>query len=410
MFCWLSESSAGPGAVEAADGIVPAVSPGWRWLQAGSRRSAADVAAAQAAGMNPSLLDRLTLNPQRLAAIANDVEHVATLPDPVGKVYDQRTLPSGLRLHKRRVPLGVVGVIYEARPNVTVDVAALCLKAGSAAILRGGKETMRSNAALVATIQRALTTCDLPGELVQAITDPDRALMMGLLKLDRYVDMIIPRGGAGLHHFCREHATVPVITGGIGVCHMFVDETADIEAAIPLIRNAKIQKPSACNALDTLLVHRAIAAHSLPLIGADLVAHGVALHADAEAQRILAAAGIACTAATADDWGQEFLALIAAIRVVDDLDTALDHIAEHSQNHSDAILTRDDHNAARFVQEVDSAAVFVNASTRFNDGGQFGLGAEVAISTQKLHARGPMGLEELTTYKWVAEGEYLARA
>lgn len=360
-----------------------------------------DVADAQRNGLSEALIDRLRLTPQRLSAIAADVEHVTTLSDPVGERFDERTLPNGLSIYRRRVPIGVVGVIYESRPNVTVDVAALCLKTGNAVVLRGGKETVRSNAALVAAIRRALETTGLPDDAVQVIADPSRDRVLELLKLDQYVDMIIPRGGAGLHQFCRENATIPVITGGLGVCHMYVDATANIERAVPVIHNAKIQRPSACNALDTLLVQREIAPDLLPLVGADLAASGVELRADPEAMALLTSAGDRVVPAVDSDWGTEFLALVLSVRVVDGLDQALDHIWRYSTGHSEAILTEDPQAAARFVDEVDSAAVFVNASTRFNDGGQFGLGAEVAVSTQKLHARGPMALHELTSYKWI---------
>lgn len=363
-----------------------------------------DVADARTNGLSAALIDRLRLTPERLQAIAADVEHVITLADPVGERFDVRMLPNGLHLHRRRVPIGVVGVIYESRPNVTVDVACLCLKTGNAVILRGGKETTRSNAVLVAAIRRALATAGLPDDAVQVITDPSRERVVELLRMDQYVDMIIPRGGAGLHQFCREHATIPVITGGVGVCHMFVDATANIEQALPVIHNAKVQRPSACNALDTLLVERVIAPQLLPRVAADLAAVGVELRADAEAFPLLSTAAPNVVPATASDWNTEFLALVLAVRVVDGLDEALEHIWRYSTGHSDAILTTDASAAARFIEEVDSAAVFVNASTRFNDGGQFGLGAEVAVSTQKTHARGPMALQELTTYKWVVEG------
>jgi glutamate-5-semialdehyde dehydrogenase len=360
-----------------------------------------DVADARAAGLSDALIDRLLLTEERLLAIAADVEHVTMLDDPVGQQFDERTLPSGLPVHKRRVPLGVVGVIYEARPNVTVDVASLCLKTGNAVILRGGKETVRSNTALVASIQQALKETDLPSDAVQVIADPSREHVLELLRLDQYVDMIIPRGGASLHQFCREHATIPVITGGIGVCHMYVDATVKIEQAIPVIHNAKVQRPSVCNALDTLLVHRTIAPQLLPSVAQDLAAASVEFRADPQALPLLQTDGAQVAPATDKDWGTEFLSLVLSIKVVDGLDEALDHIWRYSTGHSDAILTEDPQTAERFVAEVDSAAVFVNASTRFNDGGQLGLGAEVAVSTQKLHARGPMALQELTTYKWV---------
>ena len=369
------------------------------------RANAEDVARAETAGLSPAVIDRLLLTPERIENIAREVEHVASLPDPVGEHFDSTVLPNGLRVHKRRTPLGVIGVIYESRPNVTVDVAVLCLKAGNAAILRGGSETISSNTALGATIARVLRGCELPEAAVQVIADPDRALVLELLRLHDYVAMISPRGGAGLHQFCREHATIPVITGGIGVCHVYVDPTANLEQAVPIIHNAKVQRPSVCNALDTLLVHRAVAPELLPRVVEDLAAANVELRAEASALPFMPTGHPAVRRATPDDFGQEFLALILSVRVVDDLDTALDHIARYGTGHSDAILTTDHAAAARFVAEVDSACVYVNASTRFTDGAQLGLGAEVAVSTQKLHARGPMALRELTTYKWVVEGD-----
>jgi glutamate-5-semialdehyde dehydrogenase len=380
------------------------------------RANAEDVAQAEANGLPAATIDRLLLTRERIAGIAADVEQVAALPDPVGERFDSAVLPNGLPVYKRRTPLGVIGVIYESRPNVTVDVAVLCLKAGNAAILRGGSETTRSNRALGAAITRAMEACELPTAAVQVIDDPDRALVLELLRLHDYVSMIIPRGGAGLHQFCREHATIPVITGGIGVCHVYVDPTANIDEAIPLIHNAKVQRPSVCNALDTVLVHRDAAATLLPRMVEDLAAAGVEIRADASARPFISEGHPAVREAEPGDFGQEFLALVLSVRVVEDLDAAIDHIAHYSTGHSDAILTTDPAAADRFVAEVDSAAVFVNASTRFNDGGQLGLGAEIAVSTQKLHARGPMALRELTTYKWVvgelhegAEPRYFVR-
>jgi glutamate-5-semialdehyde dehydrogenase len=364
--------------------------------------NALDVLDARSAGLSDSLIDRLLLTPARLEAIAADVENVASLDDPVGETFAQRTLANGLPAYKLRVPIGVIGVIYEARPNVTVDVATLCLKTGNACILRGGTETARSNHALVASLQRALTGCAISPDAMQVVADQNRELVLALLRLDKYVDMIIPRGGAGLHKFCREHATVPVVTGGIGVCHMFVDATANLAATVPVVHNAKVQRPSVCNALDTLLVHRDIAARLLPEVGADLAAAGVEIRADAEALALLRdSAGDRARLATLEDFGVEFLALVLSIKVVSGLDEALDHIWQYSTGHSESVLTEDAAVAERFVRDVDSAGVFINASTRFNDGGQLGLGAEVAVSTQKLHARGPMGLAELTTFKWV---------
>jgi glutamate-5-semialdehyde dehydrogenase len=376
--------------------------------------NAADLQAAREAGLSTALLDRMALSPERLAAIAADTRAVMGLDDPVGERFDQVLLPNGLRVHKRRTPLGVVGVIYEARPNVTVDVAALCLKAGSAVILRGGSEIRRSVAAITEAIAAGVARAGLSADVVQSITDPDRELVRALLRLDSYVDMIIPRGGAGLHRFCRENATIPVITGGIGVCHAFVDATANLEQAVPIIYNAKVQRPSVCNALDTLLVERAAAARLLPLVAAALCPAGVELRADAEALAILRGAPHSgawqVTPAGPGDFGTEFLALVLSVRVVEGLPQALDHIATHSTGHSEVILTQNAAAADAFVDAVDSAYVAVNASTRFNDGAQLGLGAEIAISTQKLHARGPMALRELTTYKWVAEGSGQVRA
>lgn len=370
--------------------------------------NALDMERGRAAGMSEALLDRMLLTEQRLAGMAADARNVARLPDPTGEIFDASSLPNGLRLHKRRVPFGVLGVIYEARPNVTVDVATLCLKSGNATILRGGKEITHSCAALVALIRDALAQADLPADAVQVIDNPDRALVEQLLRLDRYVDMIIPRGGAALHQFCRERATVPVITGGIGVCHIYVDQAADLSTVVPIARNAKIQRPGACNALDTLLVHRSVAAQVLPAVAADLLEHGVELRAEPEALALLQAAGLGSErvqAAGPQDFGTEFLALVCSLKVVGSLDEAVEHIAQYGSGHTEAILSEDRDAAERFVSAVDAAVVMVNASTRFNDGAQLGLGAEIAISTQKLHARGPMALRELTTFKWVVQGE-----
>ena len=363
-----------------------------------------DLAEARQQGLSAALLDRLLLNPQRLKAIADDVRQVCRLTDPVGQLIDGGQLDSGLRIERRRVPLGVVGVIYEARPNVTVDVASLCLKTGNAAILRGGKETWRTNGATVRVIQNALQQHGLPAAAIQAIENPDRELVNQLLKLDRYVDMLIPRGGAGLHKLCRENSTIPVITGGIGVCHIFVDETMETEAALEVIVNAKKQRPSACNSLETLLVHQAVADRFLPAFSARMAQEGIPLHAAENVLPLLQQGPASVVALQEGDYDDEWLSLDLNVRLVANIDEAIAHIRQHGTQHSDAILTRSIDNANRFVNQVDSAAVYVNASTRFTDGGQFGLGAEVAVSTQKLHARGPMGLEALTTYKWVAWG------
>lgn len=369
-----------------------------------------DLAEARQNGMSAALLDRLMLNPQRLNGIANDVRQVCQLADPVGQLMDGGQLDNGLRIERRRVPLGVVGVIYEARPNVTVDVASLCLKTGNAAILRGGKETWRTNAATVRVIQNALQQHALPAAAIQAIENPDREWVNQLLKLDRYVDMLIPRGGAGLHKLCRENSTIPVITGGIGVCHIYIDETMEIEPALEVIVNAKKQRPSACNSLETLLVDRAIADRFLPVFSARMAEENIPLHADQNVLAQLQSGPASVTLVQDEEYDDEWLANDLNVKLVDNMDEAIDHIRQHGTQHSDAILTRSTQNATRFVKQVDSSAVYVNASTRFTDGGQFGLGAEVAVSTQKLHARGPMGLEALTTYKWIAWGDDALRS
>lgn len=358
-------------------------------------------------GLSEAMLDRLLLTEARIAGLAADVRRIVDLPDPVGSEIESRVLPNGIRLSRRRIPIGVIGVIYEARPNVTIDAATLCLKTGNASILRGGSETLRSNLALVNVIQAALERVGLPGAAVQYIDNPDRALVTELLRLDQYVDMLIPRGGNTLHRLCREQSTIPVITGGIGICHLYVDETADLVRAVDIVENSKVQRPSVCNALDTVLVHPAVAEQFLPLMAQRLAQSGVELRAAGKALAILQQDGHGAKVVPAgpDDFDQEWLALILGVKVVAGLDEAIEHIQTHSTEHTESILTNDWRNANRFVNELSSSAVFVNASTRFNDGGQFGLGAEVAVSTQKLHARGPMGLEELTTYKWVGIGD-----
>ncbi len=368
-----------------------------------------DIEAARAAGMGDALVDRLALTEKRIEGLSSDLRRVAELPDPVGERFDESVLPNGLKLWKQRVPLGVIGVVYESRPNVTIDVAGLAMKTGNAAILRGGKESMHSNRILAEMAQKALTQSGLPAGAVQFIDDPDRGLVLELLHLHQFVDIIIPRGGEGLHRFCRENSRIPVITGGIGICHIFVDESADLEKSLPVIYNAKTQRPSVCNALDTLLVHRTIAADFLPRVVSALAPAGVTFRADESAIPFLSHDNPAIQPAGPNDFDTEWMSLVLGLKVVNGLDEAIAHTNAHSMGHSDSILTEDSAHAARWIDEVDSAAVYVNASTRFTDGGQFGLGAEVAISTQRLHARGPMGLRELTTYKWVAQGSYHVR-
>ncbi len=370
--------------------------------------NAKDIALGQASGLSEALLDRLLLNESRLQAIAHDVRNVISLPDPVGSEIDSKVLENGMSLARRRVPLGVVGVIYEARPNVTIDIAALCLKTGNAAILRGGKETFFSNLELVKVIQLALSKAELPMASVQYISQPEREYVTQLLTMDQYVDMIIPRGGAGLHKMCKENSTIPVIIGGFGISHIFVDESADLDKSLAVIENAKMQRPSACNALDTLLVHQAIAQPLLEKLQHQL--HDkLTLVVDEHAKALLPEANN-IHLAQAGDFDTEWLSYTLGVKVVSGVEQAINHMREHNASHSDAIMTNDLFNAERFVNTAGSAAVYVNASTRFTDGAQFGLGAEVAVSTQKLHARGPMGLEELTSYKWVGKGNYLLRS
>ncbi|CAM3029136.1 glutamate-5-semialdehyde dehydrogenase [Vibrio rarus] len=369
--------------------------------------NAIDIQKGRDAGMSEALLDRLLLTEARLAAIADDVRNVIKLSDPIGSELDSRVLENGLALSRRRVPLGVVGVIYEARPNVTIDIASLCLKTGNGSILRGGRETFHSNMALVKVIQTALQQAGLPAASVQYIDKPDRELVSKLLKLDEYVDMIIPRGGAGLHKMCKENSTIPVIIGGFGISHIFVDESADMARSLTVVENSKVQRPSACNSLDTLLVHQAVAEEFITKLAKQLNGK-VEFVADASALVYFSDADNV-RAAEQGDFDTEWLAFTLGVKVVDDVEGAIKHMRDHNASHSDAIMTNDLTNAERFINAAGSAAVYVNASTRFTDGAQFGLGAEVAVSTQKLHARGPMGLEELTSYKWVGKGDYLAR-
>ncbi|HHC6470089.1 TPA: glutamate-5-semialdehyde dehydrogenase [Vibrio parahaemolyticus] len=370
--------------------------------------NAKDIELGREAGLTDALLDRLLLNEERLTGIANDVRNVISLNDPVGSEIDSKVLENGMSLSRRRVPLGVVGVIYEARPNVTIDIAALCLKTGNASILRGGKETFFSNMELVKVIQSALAKANLPAASVQYIERPDRELVSQLLKLDDYVDMIIPRGGAGLHKMCKENSTIPVIIGGFGISHIFVDESADLEKSLNVVENSKVQRPSACNSLDTLLVHEKVAAKFLPMI-VERMSDKVTFVAEPKAKALMAQATQIRDAAEGD-FDTEWLSYTLGVKVVADVKDAIDHMRVHNASHSDAIMTNSLINSELFINSVGSAAVYVNAATRFTDGAQFGLGAEVAVSTQKLHARGPMGLEELTSYKWVGKANYLARS
>ena len=365
-----------------------------------------DYKESEASGMGAAMLDRLMLNPSRLEGIANDVKTVAALPDPVGEIIEERTLPNGLHLSKKRVPLGVIGAIYESRPNVTVDISALCLKSGNAVILRGGKEALRSNLALANVVQEAIYKAGVPQGAVQIIESTDRAIIDYMLKMKGVIDLIIPRGGAGLIKYVAENAAMPVLTGGIGVCHTYVDKSADLNKAVAIAYNAKVQRPTVCNALDALLVHVKIAPQYLPLIAREWAKAGVEMRCDKRTLSILGPIpSLKLVPAKADDWGKEFLSLIAAIKIVDSLDEALEHIERYASGHSEAIVAEDKSSAERFLNEVDAACVYANASTRFTDGAQFGLGAEIGISTQKFHARGPMALRELTSYKWLIVGD-----
>jgi len=364
-----------------------------------------DYQEAEASGMSAAMLDRLMLSSSRLESIAQDVLAVAALPDPVGEVFDMRTLPNGLQIGRKRVPLGVIGAIYESRPNVTIDISALCLKSGNAIILRGGKEAIHSNSALAGVVQEAATRAGVPDGAVQFVENTDRALVNRLLKMGGIIDLIIPRGGAGLIKFVTETATMPVVSGGVGVCHTYVDKSADVAKAVAIAFNAKVQRPTVCNALDSLLVHVDVAERCLPLVAAEWAKAGVEMHCDERALAILKSnPSLKLVPATDEDWGREYLSLVAAIKVVNSLDEALEHIERYGSGHSEAIVTEEYQAAMRFLNEVDAACVYVNASTRFTDGGQFGLGAEVGISTQKLHARGPLGVKELTSYKWIIFG------
>jgi len=364
-----------------------------------------DYDAAKASGMNEAMLDRLMLSPSRLGGMAQDTKTVAALPDPVGEVFETRTLPNGLQISKKRVPLGVIGAIYESRPNVTIDISSLCLKSGNAVILRGGREAINSNRALAKVAQEACDRAGVPQGAIQLIESTERALVNQMLEMKGIIDLMIPRGGAGLIKLVSENAAMPVVTGGIGVCHTYVDKSADLNKAVAIAYNAKVQRPTVCNALDCILVHNQIAQAYLPAIAKEWAKAGVEMHCDERAMAMLKpTASLKLVPAVDEDWGKEYLSLKAAIKVVDSLDEALEHIEKYGSGHSEAIVTEDRSAATRFLNEVDAACVYANASTRFTDGGQFGLGAEIGISTQKFHARGPMALKELTSYKWIILG------
>ncbi len=366
--------------------------------------NATDLAAARDAGHDPAFVDRLAIDDKGVAAMALGVRQVAALADPIGEITDLRFQPSGIQVGRMRVPLGVIGIIYESRPNVTVDAAILCIKSGNATILRGGSEAIHSNRALAALIRRALVAADLPEDAVQLVGTTDRAAVGHLIADPSSVDVIIPRGGKSLIERISREAKVPVIKHLDGICHVYVDAPCDSEMAIRIADNAKTQRYSPCNTMETLLVHRDVAPAVLPRLGRVLVDKGVELRGCADARRLLAAEGIESVAATDEDWVTEYLAPILAIRLVDGLDAAIDHVNQYGSHHTDTIVTSDHGHAMRFLREVDSASVMINASTRFADGFEFGLGAEIGISTDKLHARGPVGLEGLTSSKFVVFG------
>ena len=355
--------------------------------------------------LSAGLIDRLTLTEGRIQALANSLQSIVDLPDPVGESLQGFTLGNGLRLQQVRVPLGVVGCIYEARPNVTIDIAALAIKSGNAAVLRGGSAAENTNRVLVGLIQSALMSAGLPKAAVQTIDQFGREGASELMQARGLVDVLIPRGSANLIQAVVRDSKVPVIETGDGVVHIFVDQSADLDMVVPIVLNSKTQRPSVCNALETLLVHRAAASEAIPVIGKALKEAGVTIHGCSETQKL-----IDCVAATEEDWSTEYYSLDLSVKVVDDIDAALSHIAKYSTHHTESILTNDMANAERFLNEVDSAVVMVNASTRFTDGGEFGFGAEVGISTQKLHARGPMGLRELTSSKWLVRGSGQVRS
>jgi glutamate-5-semialdehyde dehydrogenase len=366
--------------------------------------NAEDLAAARASGRPTAFLDRLLLDGARVEAMAGAVEAVAGLEDPVGEVTEEWERPNGLRVRKQRLPLGVVLMIYEARPNVTSDAAALCLKSGNAALLRGGSEAARSNAAIATALVAGLTEAGLPTACVQPVPPGERETLLELLKLEGLIDLCIPRGGEGLIRFVAENARIPVVKHYKGVCHVYVHEAADLEMATRIMVNAKASRPGVCNAAECLLVDRAVAERFLPQVGRELVAKGVALRGCPATVEVLAGAGVPVEEAAADDWGREFLDLVLAVRVVDGLEEAMGHIARYGSEHTEAIVTADASVAGRFTREVQASAVVWNASTRFNDGGELGLGAEIGISTSRLHAFGPMGLRELTSQKYVIHG------
>ena len=373
-----------------------------RILQANAR----DLEAATTANMDFHLVDRMTLNDARIKAMATAAREIAKLPDPIGEILEERVLPNELHIQRIRVPLGVIGVIYESRPNVTIDIATLCLKSGNGVILRGGKECIITNTLLAEIVKDAIESTGISRDVVQFIETTDRSIVSKLLDMDDFIDLMIPRGGGELVKFIGQNAKMTAITGGVGVCHTYVDAEADIDMAVKIVVNAKTQRPTVCNAMDTVLIHQNVAREYLPKLATALSIRDVELRADSRAISMLDAVTeeARIVPAQAGDFGREFLGLIASVKIVDSIEEAMNHIAEYGSRHSEAIVSDNKETIEQFLGEVDSAAVFANTSTYFNDGAQFGLGAEVAVSTNKLHARGPMGLKEITTYKWKVRG------
>lgn len=369
-----------------------------RWLEANGE----DIRSAEAQGMRPALLDRLALTPERIAGVADGLRQVAALPDPIGRVDRMDTRPNGLMIGRKRVPLGVAAIIYEARPNVTVDAAALCIKSGNACVLRGGSEAFHSNRAAVEIMREALRQSGLPEDCVALVQDTGRETANELMRLDKYIDVLIPRGGAGLIRTVAKNASVPVIRTGEGVCHIYIDKDADLSMGANILQNAKCSRPSVCNAAECVLIHRDVAEEFLKAAVPLLDEYHVELRCDSEALAILGGRGVP---ADDGDWDAEYGDYTLAVKIVGSAQEAVEFINEHSTGHSESIVTRDYFTAQYFLDAVDAAAVYVNASTRFTDGGEFGLGAEIGISTQKMHARGPMGLEELTSYKYIIYGQ-----
>ena len=369
--------------------------------------NAEDLENAKRNGMDFHVRDRMTLNGSRVKDMADAARSISKLEDPIGEILEQRNLPNGLHLERVRVPIGVIGVIYESRPNVTIDIATLCLKSGNAVILRGGKECILTNTTLAAIVKDAIGSAGIPRDVFQFVESTDRTLVKEMLHMDDAIDLMIPRGSAELVNFVGQNAKMPAITGGVGVCHTYVDADADLDNALKIVVNAKVQRPTVCNALDTVLVHQTVAHNFLPKLAYEFGVQKVELRVDSRAMSILdaLASRAEIKPASSDDFGTEFLALIASVKIVDSIDEALIHISNYGSGHSEAIVSENNEAVERFLNEADASAVFANTSTRFNDGSEFGLGAEVAISTNKLHARGPMGLKEITSYKWKIRGQ-----